>query len=156
MTNILEIYIFDLFLNSFIIPYSTIFFYYVYKHRAAKYLEKRGTECELKAVWCMIITNKSIKRQQHVTHIRCMRPDRPVNPRVSPIASVMTLFSTKKYEYFSYFCTKTYVVGTHQKCLGEALLMRTHNICFCADIRKIIYLISTLIWRYGISSWDSF
>ena len=29
-----------------------------------------------------------------------------------------------------YFCTKTYVVGTHQKCIIEALLMSTHNIFF--------------------------
>ena len=31
-------------------------------------------------------------------------------------------------KYFSYFSTKTYVVGTHKKCLNEALLMSTHNI----------------------------
>ena len=32
---------------------------------------------------------------------------------------------------------KTYVVGTHWKCLREVLLMSTHNICFLEDIRKI-------------------
>ena len=31
-------------------------------------------------------------------------------------------------KYFSYFSVKTYVVGTHSKRLGEALVMRTHNI----------------------------
>ena len=31
---------------------------------------------------------------------------------------------------------KTYVVGTHQKHLGKALLMRTHNICFHGEIEK--------------------
>ena len=33
---------------------------------------------------------------------------------------------------------KTHVVGTHQKCLTEALLMSTHNICFHGDIRKLL------------------
>ena len=28
-------------------------------------------------------------------------------------------------------------VGTHQKCLAEALLISTHNICFCEEIRKM-------------------
>ena len=45
------------------------------------------------------------------------------------------LFSFKKYQYFSYFCKKT--------CCGYSLevpwqLMSTHNICFHAEIRKII------------------
>ena len=39
---------------------------------------------------------------------------------------------------FSYFSTKTYVVGSHQKCLSEALLISTHNICLCLEIRKIL------------------
>ena len=47
------------------------------------------------------------------------------------IALDKVLFSTKKYLYFSYYSTKIYVVGTHQKRLAEALLMSTHNICFC-------------------------
>ena len=34
---------------------------------------------------------------------------------------------------------KTYVVGTHLKRLTEALLMSTHNICFCREVRKILY-----------------
>ena len=34
---------------------------------------------------------------------------------------------------FSYFSMKTYVV----RILGEALLMSTHNICFCGEIRKL-------------------
>ena len=37
-------------------------------------------------------------------------------------------------KYFSYFSAKTYVVG---ECLCEALLMSTHNLCFCGEIRKI-------------------
>ena len=54
------------------------------------------------------------------------------------IALLKALFSVQKYWYFSYFSTKTYIVGTHQKHLGEALLMSTHNICFRGEIRKII------------------
>ena len=47
------------------------------------------------------------------------------------------LSSIQKYWYFSYFSTKTYVVGTHWKRLSKALLMSTHNICFHGEIRKI-------------------
>ena len=37
---------------------------------------------------------------------------------------------------------KSYFMGTHQKCLAKALLakallMSTHNICLCGEIRKI-------------------
>ena len=40
------------------------------------------------------------------------------------------------YMYFSYFTTKTYVVGTHLKCLIEALQMSTNNICCRGESRK--------------------
>ena len=30
-----------------------------------------------------------------------------------------------------------HIVGTHQKCLSETLLMSTHNICFSGEIRKV-------------------
>ena len=52
----------------------------------------------------------------------------------------MMLFSTKMYWWISYFSTKTYVLGTHQKRLGKALLMSTHNICFCGGIWKKIFV----------------
>ena len=39
-------------------------------------------------------------------------------------------------EYCSYSCMKTYIGGTYQKCLSEALLISTYNICFHAEIRK--------------------
>ena len=45
-------------------------------------------------------------------------------------------FFNRKVLLFSYFSMKTYVVGIHQKRLGEALLMTTHNICFLGEIRK--------------------
>ena len=37
---------------------------------------------------------------------------------------------------FFFFCPQKHV-GTHKKCLHEALLMCTHNICFRGGIRKI-------------------
>ena len=40
-------------------------------------------------------------------------------------------------KYFSYFSTKTYVGGTHQKHLSELVQMSTHTIGFCGEIRKI-------------------
>ena len=33
---------------------------------------------------------------------------------------------------------KRYVVGTHQKCLTEALLMSAHNITFYGELRKLL------------------
>ena len=44
---------------------------------------------------------------------------------VSAITLDKILFSAEKCGYFCYFSMKTYVVGTHWKCLGEALLMST-------------------------------
>ena len=35
------------------------------------------------------------------------------------------------------------VVGTHQRCLTEALLMSTQNICFYGEIRKITSQLSS-------------
>ena len=42
----------------------------------------------------------------------------------------------RKYldKYFSYFYTKTYVVGTHQKSLTEAFLLKF----MCREIRKTV------------------
>ena len=47
-------------------------------------------------------------------------------------------FHPKQCWYLSYSSLKTYIVGTHQKCLTEALLMNTQNICFHGAIRKIL------------------
>ena len=49
-------------------------------------------------------------------------------------------------ENWHYFSKKMYVVGTHQNCLLEALLIGTHNICFLRDIRKHIYLIILILF----------
>ena len=68
----------------------------------------------------------------------------------------LSYFLTKTYvvgthlKRLGYFLMKTYVVGTHQKRLAEALLMSTHNICFCQEIRKILcgyLLLSVAMWR---------
>ena len=40
---------------------------------------------------------------------------------------------------FSYSSVKTYVVGTHQKRLNEALLMSTHSICLPGEIMKTMF-----------------
>ena len=68
---------------------------------------------------------------------------------VNTMASDEVLFSSKKVWYFSYFTMKIYVVGIHQKCLDEVLLMNTHNICFHGEIRKI-FIGHPLIWSYEI------
>ena len=49
--------------------------------------------------------------------------------QMSNIALDKMLFSIKSIDIFSYFSMKTYVVGTHYKRLGKALLLSTHNIC---------------------------
>ena len=46
-----------------------------------------------------------------------------------------TLFPTKKMDIL--FLHETYVVGTYEKCLSEALLLSTHNMFF-VEIRKKI------------------
>ena len=43
-------------------------------------------------------------------------------------------FSDKKSDNFSYFCSKHRL-----RVLDEAVLMSTHNLCFWAEIRKIMY-----------------
>ena len=47
---------------------------------------------------------------------------------------------------FSYFSMKTYVEGIHLKCFCKALLMSSHNICFC-EMRNTcnVYLVASLI-----------
>ena len=43
---------------------------------------------------------------------------------------------------------KIYVVGTHWKRLGEALLISTHNLCFCGEIKHNIMWIPLLSVSY--------
>ena len=75
------------------------------------------------------------------------------------IATDKALFSSEKCWYLSYFSTKTYVVGTHWKSLGEALPMSTHNICFNREINKILcgyplllytHLKNWRVWRLSV------
>ena len=56
--------------------------------------------------------------------------------RVVKIAPDKVLFSSEKYRYFPYFRMKTYVVGTHSKCLTEVLQMSTHNMFPCRNKKK--------------------
>ena len=56
---------------------------------------------------------------------------------IGPIATDKPLSSTKKYWYCFLFSTKTYIAGTYFKDFPEALLMSTHNICFCGEIEHI-------------------
>ena len=44
---------------------------------------------------------------------------------------VWVFFSTEKYWYFFLFCSQKYII------LSEALLMNTHNICFCGEIHCV-------------------
>ena len=53
------------------------------------------------------------------------------------IALDKVLFFNPKVLCFSYFSAKMYVLDTHWKHLGEVLLMGTHSICFCREMRKI-------------------
>ena len=48
---------------------------------------------------------------------------------------------------------KTYVVGTHKKGLIEVLLMSTHNICLCAEIRKVSNFLVEKVGYLGL--WKS-
>ena len=49
-------------------------------------------------------------------------------------------FHRKQYCFFSFFFTKTYIVGSHEKHIVEGLQGASHeyhNICFCEEIRII-------------------
>ena len=49
---------------------------------------------------------------------------------------------TGVYISFLFLCSKTYIVGTRQNRLGEAVLTSTHNLCFSSNMKhiKIFYL----------------
>ena len=42
----------------------------------------------------------------------------------------------KVKNYFSYFFTKTYVVGTQKNSLSETVLLSTQNTCFNSEVEK--------------------
>ena len=58
------------------------------------------------------------------------------------VQAVRTYSSSKKFWTknlsFSYFSTKTRVVGTYGEQLPETLLMSNQNICFLGEIRKYL------------------
>ena len=69
----------------------------------------------------------------------------------------------KRGKYISYFSSKTYVVGTHYKCLKGVLLMSTHNICLHREIREYechirnygVYCVYLLRCSYACTSANS-
>ena len=79
----------------------------------------------------------AVKAYNPGTYVTCLGLRYNTKSYLISIAPDKMPFLTKKMCYFSYFTTKTYVVGTHLKCLTESLLMSTHNICFHGEIRKI-------------------
>ena len=46
----------------------------------------------------------------------------------------ISFFTTETCWYVSYYTMKTYIVGTHQMCLIEVLLMSTHDIMFLPKV----------------------
>ena len=54
------------------------------------------------------------------------------------------------------FCHKNLCCGTHQKCLIDMFLMSTHNICFCGEIRQILYGYSFLSGAMTMRNFLSF
>ena len=52
------------------------------------------------------------------------------------VCFLLLFFQSKRIDIFL-ISPQKHVVGTHQKCLGEALLLSTHNICFHEEILKI-------------------
>ena len=48
------------------------------------------------------------------------------------------------WDDFSYFTTKPYVVTPHLNCLIEMVQRMGHNICFCAELSKIIPILCGL------------
>ena len=79
----------------------------------------------------MTLSSQKLYKTKHTSVIKVMEA-------FFIIATEKALFSSEKCWYLSYFSMKTYVVGTHYKHLAEALLMSTHNVCFCGEIRKIL------------------
>ena len=49
---------------------------------------------------------------------------------------VRTLVKSAYQKIFSYFSTKTYVVGTQKNLLDETVLLSTQNICLNWSVRK--------------------
>ena len=41
--------------------------------------------------------------------------------------------------YFSYFSTKTFVVGTQKKRLNETVILSTQNVCYDCLVRKKLH-----------------
>ena len=56
--------------------------------------------------------------------------------------------------YFSYFSTKTYVVGTQKNRLNKTVLLSTQNICLDYWVKKTIAFLRSIFllnWAYAVS-----
>ena len=51
--------------------------------------------------------------------------------------------------YFSYFCFKTYIVGTRYSCIGGAVLTCTYSQCFEQMLKKSIFSSPELLGSQG-------
>ena len=49
------------------------------------------------------------------------------------------MFGDNNRDNFTYFFIKTYFVGANKNCLGEAILMSTHNMRFYEDLTKLSF-----------------
>ena len=52
---------------------------------------------------------------------------------------------------FCYYCTKTYLVGTHLNCLNKVITVSTHKICFDAKNNKPYFWNYSFILTYALS-----
>ena len=71
---------------------------------------------------------------------------------LKPHFYIVKLGFTGVYIIFSYFCSKTYIVGTRWNSLGEVVLTSTHNLSFKQKYEKIsefFYLKIFGFWRWN-------
>ena len=86
---------------------------------------KKKININMVVLWMLTITiNQLSELQYQKMYLQiCVAPDK------------VFFYSNRKVLVFFLFLHKTYIVDTHKKCLFEALLMNTHNICFHGEIR---------------------
>ena len=68
---------------------------------------------------------------------------RNIHQQFLKLDNIWTLFialglqiNMRNWKLFSYFSTKTYVVGTQKNPLNETVLLSTQNICLACSVRK--------------------
>ena len=84
---------------------------------------------------CKLSSRQTIHRKcQVLFSLKTIKKKKKKNRMSS--ASIIVLHRLSIY-IFSYFSTKTYVVGPYQKHILKALLIITHKICFHWELRKL-------------------